>query len=142
WPHRPRLIALVPSGEDRPLLALQLHCRVARGPDAVLVGCVCVVVVVAPEVVGLALDIGEAGPRSVVPLQLHVHTLEAVRDQLHFVPGLSHTRTLPTTSLRSHDHDLRLYLAILSRTAGLRDLCRVRGTKRRPDRWVGRGYAG
>jgi hypothetical protein len=71
---------------------------VARGPDAELVDVVSTAVVVALEVVGSAVDTGDAGAGSVVPLQLGVHTLEAVRDQLHFVPGLSHTGRLPTST--------------------------------------------
>jgi hypothetical protein len=98
-PHRPCLITLVPPGEDRPLLALPLHRRGARGPDTVLVGFTGVVVVIALKVVGLAVNIGEASAGSVVPLQLDVHTLEAVCDQLRFVPGLSHTRRLPRLDL-------------------------------------------
>ncbi|WP_329124963.1 hypothetical protein [Streptomyces sp. NBC_01353] len=84
------LTTLVPPGEDRPLLAFQLHHGLARGPDLVLIGFVGVVVVVVLEVVGLPVDVSKADARSVVPLQLGVHTLEAVRYQLLFVPGLSH----------------------------------------------------
>jgi hypothetical protein len=73
-----------------------------------------VVVVIALKVVGLAVNIGEASAGSVVPLQLGIHTLEAVCDQLRFVPGLSHTRKLPTSALHLHDHDLRLKYQALS----------------------------
>ncbi|MFH8259304.1 hypothetical protein [Streptomyces roseolus] len=107
-PDRPCLVALVPPDEDRPLLALQLHHSRARGPETVLVGLVAEVLVMAVEVVGLAVEVSEAGTRSVVPPQLDVHTLETVRDQLLFVPRLSHMGGLPASDPPIHDHDLWL----------------------------------
>ncbi|MFD9074192.1 beta-ketoacyl synthase N-terminal-like domain-containing protein, partial [Streptomyces lasiicapitis] len=103
-----RLTALIPPGVDRPLLALQLRHHLACGPDLVLIDFMAVVVDAHLEVVRLPVDVSKAGPRSVVPLRLGVHTLEAVRDQLPFAPDLSHARRLPASSLRIHDHDLPL----------------------------------
>lgn len=105
---RPGLTALVPPGEDRPLFALRLPRGLAGGPDTVLVSLVAEVLAIAVEAVGFPADVSKADSRSVVPLQLGVHALEAVRDQLRFVPSLSHTRRLPTGDLHTRDHDLRL----------------------------------
>lgn len=60
----------------------------------------------------LTVEVPRSSPRtdaqSVAPLQLGVHTLEAVRNQLLLVPGLSDAGRLPASGLRIHDHDLRL----------------------------------
>ncbi|MFJ4343377.1 RNA-binding protein [Streptomyces sp. NPDC088915] len=67
------------------------------------------------EVVRLPVDVGETEAGSVVPLQLDVHTLEAVRNQMLLVPGPSHAGRLPASDLPSHDHDLRPGIAGIDR---------------------------
>ncbi|MFF7879696.1 hypothetical protein ACH40F_05000 [Streptomyces sp. NPDC020794] len=99
WSDCPRLVPLIPPGEDRPLLSLQRQSVLAGGPHAVLVSIVEVVVVMALEVVRDAVDVSNALARPVLPFQLDVDTLEPVRDQLLFVPGLSHAGRLLATGL-------------------------------------------
>ncbi|MEY9904872.1 hypothetical protein ABIA35_001088 [Catenulispora sp. MAP12-49] len=48
-----------------------------------------------PRNSGHTVDIREARPRPVVPLQFDVYTLEPIRDQPRLIPGLSHISRLP-----------------------------------------------
>lgn len=110
-------MALAPADVERPLFAFPLHSSRARGPDSELIGLVTKVLAIAVEVVGLPVDGSEPDARSVVPFQLDVHTLEAVRDLLHFIPGLNHTRRLPMSEPHIRDRDLQLPYLYSSRTS-------------------------
>src|SRR6185369_17901351 len=75
-----RLVAGVPVDEDCPLLAFPGQGDVAGWPDVVLVVRLTVAdrVVDRAEVVRSSIDVGQAGLRPVVPVQLNMDRLEAV----------------------------------------------------------------